>query len=248
MRFYSRKFYDRRADRAARSADALVPIVTGLMPVRSVVDIGCGDGTWLRAFAAHGAAEVQGIDGPWVPEANLRIASECFNRFDLGTAPLPYRSPLPDGRRFDLAISFELLEHLEEERADALVELLCSLSDTLLVSAAAPHQGGTRHVNEQWPSYWAERFERRGYKPFDFLRYAVWDDDRIAPWYRQNIIGYFRGEVPASVRAFGERGLAGLLEQPRALCHPGVFSYKLGKLRGWMARPLASAWREMRKA
>jgi len=247
MKFYTRTFYDRRASRAARSADALVPIVAGLMPVRSVVDVGCGDGTWLRAFAEHGAAEIQGIDGPWVPEASLRIPPGQFRRFDLGTAPLPYRDALPQDRRYDLAISFELLEHLEEDRADALVELLCSLSDTLLVSAAAPHQGGTRHVNEQWPDYWADRFARRGYKPFDFLRYAVWDDERIAPWYRQNIIGYFKGDIPPSVRAFGERGIADLLERPRAVCHPGVFSYKLGKLRGWIKRPVASAWRELRK-
>lgn len=190
MKFYTRKFYDRRAERAARSADALVPIVAGLLPVRSVVDVGCGDGTWLRSFSEHGATEVHGIDGPWVPETSLRVAAEHFSRFDLGSAPIPYQPPLAARRRFDLAISFELLEHLEEERAEALVDLLCGLSDTLLVSAAAPHQGGTRHVNEQWPDYWAKRFEQRGYKAFDFLRYAIWDDERIAPWYRQNIIGY----------------------------------------------------------
>ncbi len=243
---YSQQFYTRRADRAARSAQALVPMIVNLIGPSSVIDIGCGDGIWPSVFRAEGVATAIGLDGPWVPASSLRIDESDFVRFDLGSAPIPFQPPLPHAR-FDLAMSLELAEHLDEARANAFADLMASLSDTLLISAAAPHQGGTGHVNERWPDYWAEMFRARGYKPFDFLRYALWTDERIAPWYRQNLIGYFRGEIPEAVQRFGEVSLQGLLERPLPLCHPGVFSHKLGKLRGWLKHPIATGLAEYRR-
>lgn len=55
-------------------------------------------------------------------------------------------------------------------------------------SAAAPYQGGVHHVNEQWPAYWAAKFAARDFRCFDFLRWRIWDDRRIATWYRQNLL------------------------------------------------------------
>lgn len=245
MAGYDTEFYARRAALAAQSAEAVVPALAGLLTPRSVVDVGCGDGIWLATFKSHGVETVTGVDGPWVPSARRRLAPAEFVPFDLGHAPLPLAPALPR-RRYDLALSLELLEHVDETRADALVELLCSLSDSLVVSAAAPQQGGTGHVNERWPDYWATKFAVHGYRPFDFLRYGFWSDERVAPWYRQNMIGYFRGEVPDPVRRFGEAGLGRLLERPAALCHPGVYAYKLGKLRAWIRNPARSAWRHLR--
>lgn len=242
---YSNNFYARRAARIARSAEALVPTLVELLGPKSVVDVGCGDGTWLRVFAESGS-EVAGIDGPWVPQEHLRIDGQEFVPVDLGKASLPYQVALPQ-KRYDMLISFEMLEHVDEARGEALVDLLCSLSDTLIVSAAAPHQGGTHHVNEQWPDYWVSKFRERGYKPYDFLRYSIWNDERIAPWYRQNIIGYFRGDVPETVQAFARRGVEGLMEQPLALCHPGVFGHKLGIFRSALRNPFGTALAEIRR-
>jgi hypothetical protein len=243
---YSPDFYTRREARVARSADALVPEVVKLLRPRSVVDIGCANGLWLRSFAENGVELTRGVDGPWVPRNKLRIAQESFAEYDLGKASLPYAPPLPE-TRYDLLISFELLEHLPGDRADALVDLMCSLSDTLLVSAAVPHQGGTGHVNEQWPDYWGARFSERGFVACDFLRPAVWNDERVAPWYRQNVIGYFRGGVPAHVREFARSHVDRLIDEPLPLCHPGVFSYKLGKMHSWLANPARMALREWKR-
>jgi SAM-dependent methyltransferase len=242
---YTDSFYARRAERIERSAKALVPVLVELFAPWSVVDVGCGDGTWLRSFAGRGI-EVAGMDGPWVPKRRLRIDEQHFFPIDLGKAPLPYAIELPRVR-YDLLISLEVLEHVQAERGDALVDLMTSLSDTLVVSAAAPDQGGTRHVNERWPDYWAAKFRTRGFEPFDFLRYAVWNDERIAPWYRQNVIGYFRSGVPDAVREFAERGLNGLLEYPLPLCHPGVFGEKLGRFRRALRNPIGLVIAELKR-
>jgi hypothetical protein len=111
----------------------------------------------------------------------LEIPKHQFIRADL-TKPFPVR------RRFDLAISLEVAEHLPEKAANNFVKSLTRLAPVVLFSAAAPGQGGVDHINEQWPDYWAERFERQGYRPYDFLRRKIWNDRSIKPWYRQNLI------------------------------------------------------------
>jgi hypothetical protein len=246
MSQYSRGFYARRQQRVSASAAALVPRLVELLQPASVIDIGCANGLWLEAFANAGVTRLHGVDGPWVPQDTLRIAPGQFHTVDLSGCPLPYRLG-GAGERHDLLVSFELLEHLPAERADALVEAMCSLSDVLLVSAAVPHQGGTGHVNEQWPDYWVERFASRGFVACDFLRLAIWDDERIAPWYRQNIVGYFRHAVPPAVREFAAQHAARMMDRPLPLCHPGVFSYKLGKLRSTLRNPLRAGVAALRQ-
>lgn len=238
MSSYSKRFFSKREQRVTASAEALVPQVIELLQPKSVIDVGCANGLWLEAFAKRGV-RVRGVDGPWVPQEQLRIPRADFRVLNLADAPLPYKLAEP-GERFDLLVSFELLEHLPEERAEAMIEAMCSLSDTLLVSVAVPHQGGTGHVNEQWPDYWVQRFAARGFVAYDFLRYGLWSDERIAPWYRQNVIGYFRNGVPDAVREYFTRSIQKLAEQPMPLCHPGVFSYKLGKLRNTVRNPFGA--------
>jgi hypothetical protein len=60
----------------------------------------------------------------------------------------------------------------------------------VLFSAAIPKQGGAGHVNERWPSYWAQLFAARGYRAIDLVRPLVWNDDRVAYFYAQNIVLY----------------------------------------------------------
>jgi SAM-dependent methyltransferase len=243
---YSSGFYARREARVAASAAALVPRLVELLAPRSVIDIGCANGLWLAAFARSGVTQLRGVDGPWVPREALRMAAAAFATHDLTRCALPYQLA-GSGERFDMLLCLELLEHLPAQRADALVDALCALSDTLVVSAAVPHQGGTGHVNEQWPGYWRQRFAARGFVACDFLRIACWDDERIAPWYRQNIVGYFRGSVPTHIHAFATAQVQRLVDEPMALCHPGVFSYKLGKLRNTLRHPLRAGMAQLRR-
>jgi len=66
-------------------------------------------------------------------------------------------------RHFDLSLCIEVAEHLPPDRADYLVRLLATCSDTVFFSAAHPGQGGTLHLNEQPPEYWLERFRSYGF-------------------------------------------------------------------------------------
>jgi SAM-dependent methyltransferase len=160
-------------------------LVVDLVRPSSVVDFGCGVGAWLAAFRAHGIQDVLGIDGDYVDRSQLRIPAENFVARDL-TRSLT----LP--RSFDLAVSLEVAEHLDEQCADGFVTSLTRAAPVVAFSAAVPLQGGDHHVNERWPSYWAQRFERMGYVAVDALRSKIWSDARVDWWYAQNLLVFCR--------------------------------------------------------
>lgn len=188
MSAYDQAFYAGINQTTASSAALVSTLLTERFPVRSAVDIGCGEGVWLAAFKGRGAADVLGIDGDYVNRERLAIPKDCFHAADL-------TKPIQLGRRFDLALCLEVAEHLPAERGATLVRDLTALSDLVLFSAAIPFQGGTEHINEQWQDYWRDLFKAHGYEPCDLIRPALWGDERIAWYYQQNMILYGKPEA-----------------------------------------------------
>lgn len=181
MPSYTDAFHAATAERNARSARRVVPIVIELTAPRSVVDVGCGLGTWLAAFVDAGVADAVGVDGPSVDRQRLSIPVESFLARDL-------TQPLDLGRTFDLAVCVEVAEHLPAQAAARLVGDLARLAPVVLFSAAVPGQGGTGHVNEQWPEYWAALFRDVEYDVVDCLRPRIWHDPDVQFYYAQNLL------------------------------------------------------------
>lgn len=146
----------------------------------SVLDVGCGIGTWLKVFQEHGVNDFVGVDGNFVDRRMLKISQERFHAHDLTT-------PVALGRKFDLVVSLEVAEHIPEQFADSFVEMLVKHGDVHLFSAAIPGQGGQNHVNEQWPEYWQKKFEPFGFYFHDVIRPQIWGNEQVDFWYRQNM-------------------------------------------------------------
>jgi SAM-dependent methyltransferase len=180
---YTREFYEWNRGGSFASADIVVKLVLDLVPAKSVCDLGCGVGTWLRAFREAGVADIAGFDGPWVMRDMIQIPIEHFTTTDLS-------KPVPAQRKFDLAVSLEVAEHLPSSAADQFVESLTTLAHVVLFSAAIPGQASVKspngHINEQWQSYWIEKFGARGFKVIDCIRAEIWDNPKVEYWYRQN--------------------------------------------------------------
>lgn len=174
---YDERFFAAIDPESRASAEAVLPIVLDLTQPTSAIDVGCGSGAWARSLLRLGVADVVGVDGTYVPPDH-RVPA--FVEHDL-------RRPLHLGRRFDLAVCLEVGEHLPDDRAGGLVEDLVRLAPVVLFSAAVPGQGGTDHVNEQWPEHWVALFETRGWRCWDALRPWVRSDPAVAWWYRQNL-------------------------------------------------------------
>jgi SAM-dependent methyltransferase len=188
METYNQDFYNSYRAASHLSGSLYLGKIFEAFKPNSILDIGCGVGTWLRAAKELGVGEIQGVDGDYVKRDELEIDSSSFRAHDLTT-------PLDLGRKFDLAISMEVGEHLPTEKSDVLVGTLTRHADVVLMSAAIPHQGGTDHINEQWPDFWATKFASCGYVPVDWARPRLWSEDRIDYYYIQNGLLYVKQEL-----------------------------------------------------
>lgn len=219
---YTNEFYEQFREGSRESARQIVPLVLEMVDPRSVIDIGCGVGTWLSVFEEHGVTNVTGVDGDYVENCELQISPKKFVAFDL-------RKGFKSKTRFDLAMSLEVAEHIPAENAETYIDSLANLAPVLLFSAAIPFQEGQNHVNEQWPDYWASRFEQRGFVVVDCIRPRIWQNSKIEWWYAQNVMLFVRrdrlDDYPA-LKEFSEN----LGSEPMAMVHPRLFLYKETRL------------------
>ena len=185
------------------SPDATWPIVLPFIgKPQSALDLGCGSGHWLASlkdFAPQ--VEVLGLNIPRRTDAGHFLSESEFKPADL-TAPLQL------GRKFDLAICIEVAEHLPASAAETIVDSITSHADVALFSAAMPGQGGEDHFNEQWPDYWTGRFATRGFQCFDVIRPLIWENKKIALWYRQNMMLFFKGPLRPKISGIDWGGAA----------------------------------------
>jgi hypothetical protein len=179
---YTSSFYKGHEKGSYDSAKAILPVINELINPKSVIDVGCGIGLWLKVWKDElNIADLTGVEGAYVNDKILSIPTELVKIHDL-------KQPFSAGRKYDLAMSLEVAEHLPEAFANQFVSTLTSLSDIVLFSAALIGQEGTYHLNEQMPEYWAKIFDQYGYAPIDFIRPLVWNNKDVMYWYKQNTL------------------------------------------------------------
>ena len=177
---YDRQFYEDLRDGSRRSAEIVLRHVFSLLGrPGSIVDFGCGIGTWIAAARDLGVPEVLGLDGDYVEQDMLEVDRSAFRPTDL-------EHPVSLNRKFDMAMSLEVAEHLPADRAAGFVADLTAAAPVVLFSAAVPGQQGDDHVNEMWQHRWAELFLERGWRVADAIRPKIWMDERVSWWYVQN--------------------------------------------------------------
>jgi 2-polyprenyl-3-methyl-5-hydroxy-6-metoxy-1,4-benzoquinol methylase len=202
---HSNEFHNEKA------ASIILPYVLSLFTINSIADFGCGTGSWLSAAKKLGVEKVRGIDGIRVDDDMLTINENEFTLHDL-------KKPLNLNEKFDLAICLEVAEHLPETAAVNIVDMLTAHSDVILFSTAIPFQTGDHHINEQWPSYWQDLLEKKGFYPYDILRAHFWNNPNVEWWYKQNIIIYSNKKELAK--------LGNPTKEVLALVHPDLLTMK----------------------
>ena len=154
MTFYKPNYYHNRNNWTAPSVKAIMSIILPIYKPNSILDLGCGSGSWLHTISQeYKISDILGIDGHWIDRNEILIPKTNFQTHNLNDVYTP-------GRKFDMAISMEVAEHLNERYAENLVKSLTNSSNFILFSAAIPSQGGTNHINEKKQSYWKHIFFR----------------------------------------------------------------------------------------
>ncbi len=229
---YRNDWHQAHQEKTRLSAELVAALMRRYFAVESVLDVGCGQGDWLNAFVDLGVEDVFGCDGPWTDQQALVIRKDRFATQD-------FRQPFSLGRSFDLIISTEVAEHFEERYAEQFVRSIVAHGDLVLFGAAIPYQGGFRHVNEQWPSWWAQLFRRSGYEAFDIVRPALWEDPHVHFWYKQNALVYVKA-ARADLVAQAEEAFRGVAKPSQRLdiVHPEKF-VELASYRSIAFKPLA---------
>lgn len=212
---YTGEYFQKLQEGSAQSAREIIPLLLAIIRPKSVIDVGCATGAWLSVFKEYGIEDIWGVDGHYITRDMLMIDEHRFLKLDLS-------KHFVLGRKADLVVSLEVAEHLPSESADTFIRSLVRIGPLILFSAAIPGQGGTDHLNEQWPDYWAALFKSHGYLVVDCLREKIWLNERIKFWFRQNILLYVeRGYLEScpSLKMYYEAAA----RLPLSLVHPELY-------------------------
>lgn len=185
---YDNVFYEKQAAVSYSSARVITKIINKVILPKSVIDIGCGVGTWLKAWMDNGVNDVKGYDINVIKEEYLCVARNYIIYEDI------YNNNYSN-HKADLAMSLEVAEHLYPDYSKTFVSNLAKISDFILFSAGIPGQAGANHINTQPLQYWVDLFKKEDYNCYDFIRWKIINNNKVAPWYKQNILLFARGEA-----------------------------------------------------
>lgn len=123
-----------------------------ILEVRSVLDVGCGEGHGAGFFHGLGC-KVLGVDGSRQAKRDSVIPThQVVHDFVDG----PY---LP-GAVFDLVWACEFVEHVDERYIDNFLATFRCSRQYVMMTFTPPGQPGWHHVNCQPHTYWIETLQR----------------------------------------------------------------------------------------
>ena len=125
--------------------------------VRSVMDVGCGEGHSAKFFHNRGC-QVVGVEGCHQAIEDTVIPGLVFQH-DFRDGPFAPDQPV------DLVWSCEFLEHVQERYVPNILKTFAHARRALLITHAFPGQDdGHHHVNCRPSSYWIRQIEAAGFR------------------------------------------------------------------------------------
>lgn len=118
------------------------------LEIKSVIDIGCGEGHSTKYFQEKGC-NVLGVEGSRLAIKNSPV-KDLLIRHDFTKGPF-----YPDNE-YDLVWSCEFVEHVDEKYLHNFLETF-KASKYVFMTYALPGQGGYHHVNCQPEEYWIKK-------------------------------------------------------------------------------------------
>ena len=128
----------------------------------SVVDFGCGIGSYLESCYNKNIPNYKGYDigGEY---AKKYTPSFLHNHIEYVDCTKPIQTP----QRYDCVITFETIEHIEPSGTDTFIRNLVSATEInqgkILFTGATPDQDGCGHINSREKEEWIKEFEKHNF-------------------------------------------------------------------------------------
>lgn len=150
--------------------------------IKSVVDLGCGDGSYTKAFKKAGL-RCDGFDGnPNTPELSGGVCKV-----------LNLAEKVKFKRRYQAVLCLEVGEHVPAEYQEILFDNLCAnASKVIVLSWAVPGQGGGGHVNEQNNQWVIDHMSDRGWAHNQLIT-ATLRTRTNYPWFCNTVMWFTKG-------------------------------------------------------
>ncbi len=145
--------------------------------VRSVLDVGCGEGFALQYFRDEGC-EVLGVDG--IKQPDSAIVEHDYTTGEWEPVDEDGTPSSSGGPRYDLAWCCEFVEHIEEQYVSNFM-LTFKCAAMVLMTHGTPGQPGHHHVNNQPASYWKGALAATGFQYDHFLTMAARQQAALNP-------------------------------------------------------------------
>ena len=153
---YSKSYFEDIERLEGQSMDYIADWICEYLKPMRIIDCGCGSGQLMLCLHQRNV-DVFGVD---VAPAAIKMAQEKglpAKIFDLTNS-----GDILPGIPYDLVISCEVAEHLDEKHARTFVQKLSMAAPIVYLTAASPCFEGCRglyHVNEKPNSYWIALME-----------------------------------------------------------------------------------------
>lgn len=173
---YDRAYYEshcgipyQRDEHWLRFFGAIADAIVDRIRPASVLDAGCAMGFLVEALRDRGV-EAYGVD----------ISEYAISQVREDMRPHCWVGSITDHlpRRYDLVVTIEVFEHLDEATGAKAIANLARHSDDILFSSSPDDLAEATHANVQPTEYWAGRFRAAG-----LLRDPDWDPSGgLPPW------------------------------------------------------------------
>jgi len=161
-----------------RLANGIYNIVRMREPV--IVDIGCGDGSYVKFFLEHNHT-CHGYDGN--PDTEKITGGLCKVQ--------DFSKPVFIGV-YDAVISLEVGEHIPAEYEDIFIRNLIDATKSILIlSWAIEGQGGFGHVNCRNNNYIIDKIEKFDFSHIDFFSSYLRRNTTLS-WFKNTLLVFMK--------------------------------------------------------
>lgn len=161
---------------------------------KTILDIGCGDGTLMEVLSEGRNWKVIGIDiyVKDVKKASRRKMYAQVYRGDLNTVA---KRLIREGKKYDLVFCSQVIEHIKKEKGEELLQLVDKLAKKRIYMGTPrgfmnqPEMFLTENPHQIHLSGWVEEeFRKRGYKVYGTGLGVLWSENGLIHKFRNKYV------------------------------------------------------------